>query len=215
MKHTKITISIILIAAMAMGLLSGCGSAPKDMALEPFDMEWGITQEEAAEKLKCAYYTNQKSPGYIYVVNGDNDNALQAFGAVPSMIFYEFNLQKEGSDARRLGKVIYKFSEEDYDQILAALDQKCGKRYFETAMWGTADSDVFLFENGNVCIEYSASPLKDPNTVDADSRDRYKTLSTALYSSAGKTVSMNFDSFFLLWRYSTAETDFVLTDNRQ
>ncbi len=215
MNYAKKTISLILIAALAMGLLSGCGSAPKDMALEPFDMEWGITQEEAAEKLACAYFTNEKSPGTIYVVNSENDNTLQAFGAAPSLIVYEFNLQKDGAEEPLLGSVLYRFSEEDYDSLLASLDELCGQRYFEKPMWGTADSDVYLFENGTVCVKYSASPITDPQKVDADKRDRYQALSGSLYSSQEKIASSSMDMFFLLWMYSTAETDFVLTDNRK
>ncbi len=215
MKHIKNTVSIVLIAVLVVGLLFGCDSAPEDTALEPFDVEWGITQEEAAAKLKCAYYTNERQPGCVYVANSENDDTLQAFSATPSLILYEFNLQMDGSDALRLGKVIYKFSEDDYDQILADLDKKYGQRYFEGAMWGTSNSNIYLFEDGNICIEYSTSPLENPEAVGADTRDRYVALSNMNYSNMQKNTSASLDLYFTLWKYSTASTDFVLTDNSQ
>lgn len=213
MNVVKTSLIFILIVALALGIFSGCGNAPKNLKLEPFDLEWGITEEEAAELLKCKYYTNEKSPGKIYVPNDINNDTLQAFGNTPSFIIYEFNLKKDGSDARRLGKITYKFLKDSHEQLLTNLEKQCGPRYYDFSQWGAVDSDVYLFEDGTVSIQYSSSPLSDPKTLSADNRDAYIALSQSLFSSTERLAALEIESFLMLWRYSTAETDFVLVDN--
>lgn len=212
MRKLKRLAAMVLVFALSLGVFAGCGAA-KDLALEPFDIAWGATEQEAGNLLKCVYRTNEKSPGYIYVMNKDNDDSIQAFGAAPAVIIYEFNLLKAGSDERRLGRVILKYAKDDYSDVLAALDECCGERYFEDPQWGTTDSNVYLFENGTVCIEYSSDPLVDPKQVDEDSRDRYVALNGISYSSAETMASLTYERFTMLWMYSTAETDFVTVDN--
>ena len=107
------------------------------------------------------------------------------------------------------------FPKEDYDKVLAYLDAHYGQRYFDDPQWGTADANVYLFEEGLVYIEYSSSPLTNPENVDAEKRDRYIARNGIAFGSAQKTASLNLRQFQLLWMYSTAETDFVKVDNKQ
>ncbi len=217
MKRTvKLLALLSLIAALMVGMLSGCGTAePKEIPLEPFAFAFGTAQEEVAAQLPCVYRTNVKSPTQIYVMNPDNGNGLQAYGTVPSTIIYEFNLVKADSDAPRLGKVVISFPQEDYEKVLAYLDAQYGERYFADPQWGTTDANVYLFEEGLILIEYSSSPLTNPENIDAEKRDRYIALNGISYGSAQKMAALNVQQFQMLWMFSTAETDFVKVDNTQ
>lgn len=215
-KIIKMLTAISLILALTVTLFTGCGSAaPADFAVEPFDLEWGITQQEAEALLKCVYCTNAKEPDTVYVINGDNGGTLEAFGTKPSLIIYSFNVTQSGSSDAGLGEITVYFPKEDYDAVLAYLDGKCGERYFEDTQWGTADSNVFLFEEGIVSIKYSSNPLTDPEKIDTENRDRYIALSGMSYSSQQTLAAGYQKTFALLWMYSTAETDFVRVDNTQ
>ena len=209
-KKMKTMAALVLAAVLMMCLLTGCGS--KTLKLEPFDMPWGTTQEEADGALRCVYRTNEREPNKIYVMNGDNDNALEAFGTTPSVIIYDFNLVKGEDKTPLLGKVTVYFPEEDYDSVLAYLDKKCGKRYFDDPVWGVENTDVYLF-NGILHIEYAASPFVDPTKVPEENRDRYIEVSGMMYSTMAQVVLAEKDMFYMLWMYSTAETDFVKVDN--
>lgn len=213
-KKVRILTAITLLLALTVCMFTGCGAGgAKDLKVEPFDMEWGITQEEAEELLKCVYLTNEKSPDTIYVANGDNGGTLQAFGTTPSLIIYSFNVVQADSDTPRLGEITICFPAEDYDAVLAALDEACGQRYFEDTQWGTTDSNVYLYEEGYISIKYSSSPLTNPEKVDAESRDRYISLNGITYGSQQNIAASYREMFGLLWMYSTAETDFVKVDN--
>ena len=109
-KKMKTMAALVLAAVLMMCLLTGCGS--KTLKLEPFDMPWGTTQEEADGALKCVYRTNEREPNKIYVMNGDNDNALEAFGTTPSVIIYDFNLVKGEDTTRRLSGVSLSLGQE-------------------------------------------------------------------------------------------------------
>lgn len=216
MRNRKRLAAVMLIFAFMLGTFAGCGSgAPKDLALEPCDIAWGATQQEAGDLLKYVYRTNERNPGYIYVLNDDNGDSIQAFGAAPEVIIYDFNFAEEGSDESRLGAVYLKYQQDDYDTVLASLEKNCGERYFEDPQWGTTDSNVYLFEDSTVCIEYSSRPLVDPETVDEDSRDRYIWLSGMTYSGSQDLCALIFERFSMLGMYSTADTDFTVVDNSQ
>lgn len=213
MNHGKVLVIAVLITALLMGVLSGCSSGPKDVPLQPLDLEWGLTQEEAAAKIKCVYSTNEKASEYLFVENGDNDNTLQAYGAAPVCIFYEFNLVKQDSNDPRLGRVTFKYAKDSYDTVLAALTKACGECYFEDPQWGTTDSNIYLFEDGLVLVEYSGSPIVNPKDVAEESRDRYVALSGLTFANQKRIASLAIERFAMLNMYSTAETDFVLVDN--
>lgn len=206
------TIAIALLLVMSVCLLTGCGSKGSKFAVEPFKMEWGLTQTEAQGLLKCVYLTNEKSENTIYVMGADNEG-MQAFGTTPKVMIYSFNLVKKDSNEPRLGKITISFPSEDYDKVLVYLEGKLGKSAFDVAQWGTDDTDIYLFEDGIIHIEYSSSPIVDPQKVDESTRDRYIALSGMSFASKNKTVELDLSSFYLLWGYSTAETDFVKTDN--
>lgn len=210
-KKMKTMAALVLAAVLMMCLLTGCGS--KTLKLEPFDMPWGTTQEEADGALRCVYRTNEREPNKIYVMNGDNDNALEAFGTTPSVIIYDFNLVKGEDPTRRLGKVVVLFPEEDYDSVLAYLNKKCGEQGFNDPQWGMENTDVYLFSGGILYIQYNASPLVDPADVAEENRDRYIGTSGLLRGSISQMATSEKDMFYMLWMYSTAETDFVKVDN--
>lgn len=130
-------------------------------------------------------------------------------------MIYTFNLAKSGSDTPLLGEITVCFPEEDYDQVLAYLEGKCGEQYFEVPQWGTQDSDIYLFEDGLLTIKYSSDPLTDPAKIAEENRDRYVALSGMLYSSQHDMTLLTMSSYEMLWMYSTAETDFVKVDNTQ
>jgi hypothetical protein len=62
-------------------------------------------------------------------------------------------------------------------------------------------------------MEYSSDPIVHPDKVAAESRDRYINLSNIAFSGKEKAASLTLDQFNMLWRYSSAETDFVKVDN--
>lgn len=208
----KKTMAVALILVTVLSMLAGCGG-PKALKLEPFELKWGMNMEEAGEQLKCVYRTNERASDTIYVLNGDNDNGLQAFGTTPSMIIYTFDLVKSGSDIPLLGDITVCFPEEDYDKVHAYLEKKCGKQYFEDPQWGMAVTDVYLFSNGLLTIKYSSDPIVDPAKVSAETRDRYVALSGILFASERDNAGYKKEQFGLLSMYSTAETDFVKVDN--
>lgn len=207
--------AVALVLAVSLCFLTGClvVAVPRNTKLEPFEMDWGIPQEEAEELLKCVYCTNDRKPDTVFVAGGDNNGTLEAFGTTPSLIIYSFNVTKAGSDTPGLGEVTVCFPKDDYDKVLSYLDRKCGKRHFDDPQWGTKNANVYLFEDGIINIEYSSSPMADPSTVKADERDRYVALSGIAYDSRHMLASNYRESFYMLWMYSTAETDFVKVDN--
>ena len=211
-KMMRRTVAMAMIFAVAIGMLTGCAFMSKKFAPEPFAVEWGITQEEAQEQLKCVYLTNDRSEDAIYVMGADNEG-MEAFGTAPKAIIYNFDLVQEGSDEPRLGEIIISFPSEEYDNVLAYLEGKLGKSAFENMQWGAKDTDVYLFKDGIIQIEYSSDPIEDPDKIAEDSRDRYVALSGMMYGNKNKMAQLSLDSFYLLWGYSTAETDFVKTDN--
>ena len=208
----KKAIAIALIFVLAVGMLTGCGSGSAKFAVEPFAMDWGITQSEAQNLLKCVYLTNERAEYDIYVMGADNAG-MQAFGTTPNLMVYSFNLLKEGSDEPRLGEITISFPSDDYDKVLAYLEGKLGKSAFSNPQWGTENTNVYLFDNGAIVMEYSSNPISDPAKVDKDSRDRYILFSDMAFTSRKEMVELGIEKFSLLWRYSTAETDFVKTDN--
>ena len=210
-KRMKAVIVLALAVELMMGLLTGCGS--KTLKLEPFDKPWGTSQEEAGAALKCVYRTNEREPGKIYVMNGDNDNALEAFGTTPSVIIYDFNLVKGEDPTLLLGKMIVLFPEEDYDSVLAYMNKKCGEQGFNDPQWGVENTDVYLFSGGVLYIQYNASPLVDPADVAEENRDRYIGTSGLLRGSISRMATLEKENFYMLWMFSTAETDFVTVDN--
>lgn len=212
MKMTRIA-AILLVLVLSAGMLAGCSSGPKTFTMEPFPVKWGLSREEAGELLKCVYMTNQRDENSIFVLNSLNNNGLKAFGTTPKLIVYSFNLTKSGSDTPLLGEITMSFPEEDYDQVLAALDKACGERYYENPMWGVTDANVYLFDNGTLSISYSSSPFTDPDSADEENCSRMRVLGTSLYNSQKQLAELNLNSYSLLGRYSTAETDFVQVDN--
>ena len=213
MKKTRIFAAVMVIVLLSSCILTGCGGT-KTLKLEPFHIEWGATQQEAGEQLKCVYLTNERQPNTIFVMSDHNDGSLQAFGTPVSMIIYEFNLVAADSDIRRLGVVTISFPKENYDAVLAYLEKTCGKRYFEDSQWGMKNTEVFLFDNGTLRIEYNSNPITDPANVAEESRDRYIAMNGLRYSSTKRVVESTVNSALMLWRQSTAETDFVKVDNR-
>jgi hypothetical protein len=208
----KRAIAYVLILILAVGMLAGCGSGNAKFSVEPFAMDWGLTQSEVQNLLKCVYLTNAKNENTIYVMGADNP-AMQAFGTTPKMMIYTFNLLKDGSDEPRLGKITISFPSEDYGNVLAYLEGKLGKSAFSNPRWGAENTDIYLFDTGAICIEYSSNPIQDPDQVDKESRDRYILFSDMAFSSMQDIVELEIERFSLLWRYSTAETDFVKVDN--
>lgn len=209
---TKKAIAMVLILVLALGTLTGCDFLSAGFALEPFNLQWGLTEAEANDLLKCVYLTNAKSEHTFYVMGSQNEG-LQAFGTTPNVIVYTFDLVKQGSEERRLGNVTISFPSEDYDQVLAYLEGKLGKSGFEVNQWGANYTDIYLFKSGILYMEYSSDPIVHPDKVAEESRDRYINLSNIAFSSMEKSASLALDQFNMLWRYSTAETDFVTVDN--
>lgn len=212
MKMKRIA-AILLVLVLSASILAGCSSGPKNLTMEPFAVKWGLTREEAGDLLKCVYMTNQRDENSIFVLNSQNNNALKAFGTTPNLILYSFNLTKSGSDTPLLGEITMSFPKEDYDQVLAALEKACGKCYYENPMWGVKDANVYLFDNGTLSISYSSNPHMDPNSADKENRETILILSSSIYKSQKDITELTLNTFSLLGRYSTAETDFVQVDN--
>ena len=206
------TIAVALTLVLAMGMLAGCDMLGAKFAVEPFALEWGLTEVEANDLLKCAYRTNARSEHIFYVMGADNEG-LQAYGTTPEVIVYNFTLVKKDSDERRLGEITMSFPSEDYEKVLAYLEGKLGESKFNVNQWGTVNTNIYLFKKGILQIEYSNDPIVDPAKVAEETRDRYVALNGITFSSKEKSASLTLDQFNMLWRYSSAETDFVKVDN--
>lgn len=213
-KKIRMFAAVCLVCAMCACMLTGCIVAvPRNLKLEPFDMDWGITVSEAEEKLKCVYLTNSRSTDILCVMGADNEN-LEAFGTTPSVILYNFNLTDASSDTPRLGEVLIRFPEEDYDSVLAYLNKVCRKGCFDDPQWGTKDADVYLFDN-IISIQYSSTPMENPIMIPKENRDRYIIMAGLRYDSQKEMAKLNIQRLGYLWAYSTAETDFTRVDNRK
>jgi hypothetical protein len=203
---------VVLVLVLALGALTGCDFLSAGFTLEPFDLEWGLTEAEVNDLLECVYLTNAKSEHTFYVMGSQNED-LQAFGTTPKVIIYNFTLVKQGSEERRLGEVTISFPSEDYEKVLAYLEGKLGESKFDVNQWGTVNTNIYLFKKGILQIEYSNDPIVDPAKVAEETRDRYVALNGITFSSKEKSASLTLDQFNMLWRYSSAETDFVKVDN--
>ena len=211
-RFMKKTIAVVLVLVLALGALTGCDFLSAGFTLEPFNLEWGLTEAEVNDLLKCVYLTNAKSEHTFYVMGSQNED-LQAFDTTPKVIIYNFTLVKQGAEERRLGEVTISFPSEDYEQVLAYLEGKLGESKFDVNQWGTVNTNIYLFKKGILQIEYSNDPIVDPAKVAEETRDRYVALNGITFSSKEKSASLTLDQFNMLWRYSSAETDFVKVDN--